>query len=69
VDGPGGNTDEEPVREWLGLLGELQLRRVYVTTIAGMPVETGVRRAELTMLETIAALVRDRAGPPATVMP
>ncbi len=68
VDGPGGNTDEESIREWLGLLGELQPRRVYVTTIAAMPVETGVRRAGPTMLETIAARVRDRAGPPAAVV-
>jgi len=69
VEGPGGNTGDPDVDEWIARLAELHPKHVTVTTIAEPPLEPTVERAKPATLERIAALLRERTGIAASVLP
>ena len=69
VEGPGGNTSDRDVSEWIERLAELCPKHVTVTTIAEPPLDPSVHRAEAATLDRIAALLRDRTGLAATALP
>jgi wyosine [tRNA(Phe)-imidazoG37] synthetase (radical SAM superfamily) len=62
VEGPDGNANSTDIDAWLDLVASLSPTRVYVTTVAGRPVEPGTRRAGPGVLESIAARLHARTG-------
>jgi hypothetical protein len=69
VEGPGGNTSDRDVSEWIERLAELRSKHVTVTTVAEPPLDPTVHRAEAATLERIAARLRHRTGLAATTLP
>jgi len=69
VEGPGGNTGDRDVEEWIERLAELHPKHVTVTTIAEPPLDATVRRAQAATLEQIADLLHRRTDLPITVLP
>jgi wyosine [tRNA(Phe)-imidazoG37] synthetase (radical SAM superfamily) len=69
VEGPGGNTGDRDVSEWIERLAELRPKHVTVTTVAEAPLDATVRRAEAATLERSAERLRDRTGLAATALP
>jgi wyosine [tRNA(Phe)-imidazoG37] synthetase (radical SAM superfamily) len=69
VEGPGGNTGESDVSEWIERLAALHPRHVTVTTIAEPPLDVTVHRASPATLEAIAERLRRRTGLETSVLP
>lgn len=69
VEGPGGNTSDSEVGEWIERLAELRPKHVTVTTIAEPPLDPTVIRADAATLERIAAQLHLRTGLAATALP
>jgi wyosine [tRNA(Phe)-imidazoG37] synthetase (radical SAM superfamily) len=69
VEGPGGNTNEYDVEEWIDRLAALHPKHVTVTTVAEPPLDPDLRRAHVATLERIAARLRTRTGIAATALP
>jgi wyosine [tRNA(Phe)-imidazoG37] synthetase (radical SAM superfamily) len=69
VEGPGGNTNERDVSEWIERLAELYPRHVTVTTIAEPSLDPTVTRADAATLEWIAAQLHLRTGLVVTALP
>jgi wyosine [tRNA(Phe)-imidazoG37] synthetase (radical SAM superfamily) len=69
VEGPGGNTNERDVSEWIERLAELYPKHVTVTTIAEPPLDPTVTRADAATLEWIAAQLHLRTGLVVTALP
>jgi wyosine [tRNA(Phe)-imidazoG37] synthetase (radical SAM superfamily) len=69
VDGDRGNTGERQVDEWIRCVARLRPRCVYVTTVAGAPLEDGVRAADASTLERIAVELWSRTRLPTIVLP
>ena len=69
VEGPGGNTGDRDVDDWIERLGELHPKHVTVTTTAEPPLDPSVERATPATLERIAARLRERTGLATTTLP
>jgi len=69
VEGPGGNTGDRDVSEWIERLAELRPKHVTVTTVAEPPLDPTVHRAEAATLERIAERLRHSTGLAATALP
>jgi wyosine [tRNA(Phe)-imidazoG37] synthetase (radical SAM superfamily) len=69
VEGPGGNTNEYDVEEWIDRLSALHPKHVTVTTVAEAPLDPDLHRAGATTLERIAARLHHRTGLTATALP
>jgi wyosine [tRNA(Phe)-imidazoG37] synthetase (radical SAM superfamily) len=69
IEGPDSNVNEHDVDEWIALLGEIQPRRVYVTTIAEPALVASVHPASIATLGRIAQQLREHSGIEAVVLP
>jgi wyosine [tRNA(Phe)-imidazoG37] synthetase (radical SAM superfamily) len=69
VDGPGGNTNQFDVEEWIERLAALHPKHVTVTTLAEPALDPDLHRLDAASLERIAARLRDRTGIAATALP
>jgi wyosine [tRNA(Phe)-imidazoG37] synthetase (radical SAM superfamily) len=69
VEGPGGNTNEFDVEEWIDRIAALRPKHVTVTTVAQTPLDPDLIRADGETLKRIAARLEKRTGLPVTVIP
>ena len=69
VAGPGGNTNEFDVEEWIERLAQLHPKHITVTTVAEPPLDPDLCRADPATLERIAARLHRRTGLAVTALP
>lgn len=69
VDGPGGNTNEFDVEEWIDRVAALHPKHVTVTTVAEPLLDPDLRRADAATLDRIAARLHQRTGLAVTALP